>query len=155
MRTLLIALAMLSFVGCTAETSDPEVSASPAMSAVDARAAIGAQNLEFKAKFEAKDAQGLAGLYTEDGMIIPPDAPNAVGREAIAAYWVHVTELFASATITTEEVYPVGRDQVLERSSVLIYNADGKQVGNAKAMILWVHENGALKMHRDIWNYGE
>jgi len=155
MRKLLIVLVTLSLLGCTAETSDPVVGETSTMSESDARVVVEAQNEVFRTTFAAKDATGLANLYTVDGMVIPPDAPNAVGHEAIAAYWAPVMEVFASAVITTEEVFPAGEDRILERTSVQIFDADGIQTGNAKAMILWTREGDAWKMHRDIRNYGE
>ena len=155
MRNLLIALLTLSLLGCTAETSDPAVNETSSVSSIDARAIVEARNEVFKTTFAANDAEGLASLYTVDGMIIPPDAPNAVGHEAIAAYWASVMETIASATLTTEEVFPAGKDRILERSSINLFDADGNQVGNAKAMVLYMLVDGTWKLHRDIWNYGE
>ena len=155
MRKLLIALLTLGLLGCTAETSDPTVGEPSSLSESDAKAIVEAGNEVFKTTFEAKDAEGLASLYTVDGMIIPPDGPNAVGHEAIAAYWAPVMEAFASATLTTEEVFPIGNDRILERSQIDILDSDGNKVVNAKAIVLYMLVDGTWKLHRDIWNYGE
>ena len=49
-------------------------------------AAIRANDEVFAAAFNRKDAQGIAALYTEDAAILPPGAPRADGRDAIAAF---------------------------------------------------------------------
>ena len=54
-------------------------------------AAIRANDEAFAAAFNRKDAQSIAALYTEDTPILPPGAPRADGRDAIAAFWQAVT----------------------------------------------------------------
>lgn len=155
MRAIMMGLTLLAFMGGITDASDPVADEASAVSLTSAKAAIEARNVDFKTFFAAKDAEALADLYTEDGMLIPPDAPNAVGREAIAAYWVPVMAAIASATTTTEEVFPFGDIHIVERSTVVLFDAEGNQIGSVKAMLLWRREGDVWKMHRDIWNYGE
>lgn len=43
--------------------------------------------VEFMAAFNAKDAAKVASLYTDDGVLMPPNQPMVKGRENIEAYW--------------------------------------------------------------------
>ena len=51
------------------------------------REAVDAGNYFFLKAFDARDAQAIAELYTEDGRVIAPGAEPAAGRAAIAAFW--------------------------------------------------------------------
>ena len=62
-------------------------SAAMAQSADDARAAIEERNAAFEAAFNSGDSDAVAELYTEDAMILPPDAAQAQGRDAIGGFW--------------------------------------------------------------------
>jgi ketosteroid isomerase-like protein len=53
----------------------------------DVRSPIEAVNMEFSAAFNRGDAAGVAGLYTEDGSLLPPGENIVSGRSNIEAYW--------------------------------------------------------------------
>ncbi len=41
---------------------------------------------------KAKDAAGIAGLYAEDGAVMPPNAPSAKGRPAVQQTWASMMQ---------------------------------------------------------------
>lgn len=53
----------------------------------DVRAAIDAANAKMVADYAAGDSKALAQAYTEDALMLPPDATRVVGYSAIEALW--------------------------------------------------------------------
>ncbi len=51
------------------------------------RAEIEAVNEKFIAALNGGDAAGIAALYTEDAMLLPPNSEMLEGREAAQAFW--------------------------------------------------------------------
>lgn len=125
------------------------------MTAAEARAIVEARNADFEALFAADDAQGLATkMYTANGRLIPPDAPDMVGPEAIETYWTGALGAIETVDLTTDEAIPVGEGYIAERAHVTLYGADGEAMGTGKATLLWTLEDGDWKMQWDSWNNG-
>ncbi|HEY7800795.1 MAG TPA: nuclear transport factor 2 family protein, partial [Hyphomonadaceae bacterium] len=53
----------------------------------DVKAAIEAGNVKMEKDYAAGDAKAIAEAYTEDGVMLPPDATVVKGREAVAKLW--------------------------------------------------------------------
>jgi uncharacterized protein (TIGR02246 family) len=120
-------------------------------------AAIRANDEAFAAAFNRKDAQGIAALYTEDAAILPPGAPRADGRDAIAAFWQAVIDSgLTNASLTPVEVVVTG-DTATEVGRAILH-APGTDGGPATPahinfVVLWRRDAaGQWKLHRDIWN---
>ena len=47
---------------------------------------------KWQAALNAGDAAGVAALYTDDGVLHPPNSAPVNGRDAIEAFWAGVTE---------------------------------------------------------------
>lgn len=155
------AVAALALTGCImvdeAEVSAPEaVAVAPeAMTADEARTIVEARNAEFERLFAAGEAMELATqLYTTNGRIVPPDAPDQVGADAIAAYWTGGMTVIGSVDLKTVEAVPAGEGYIAERTHVTLYDPDGAALGGGKAVILWTQEDGTWKMEWDSWNNG-
>lgn len=146
-------LAALTLSGCV--TVDASEEAPAVMTAAEARAIVEARNDDFERLFAAKNAEGLATqMYTTGGRIVPPDAPDQVGAEALAAYWAGAMGAVASVDLVTAEAVPTGEGYISERTHVTLYDADGAVLGGGKAVILWTLEDGIWKMQWDSWNDG-
>jgi len=90
-RFALIA-ALLLLAGCQAPAPQEQA---PAGLTEEDHAAIEATVQTFVAGVLAGDAAMVAGTYTEDALLMPPNHPNVTGREAIEAYfasWPTVSE---------------------------------------------------------------
>ena len=57
------------------------------VAAEDVRAAIDQTNARIVEAFKAGDAAAIAGIYTEDAKMLPPDATEVAGRDAIQQFW--------------------------------------------------------------------
>lgn len=150
------ALALSGLAGCMIiDATDSAPDAPAAMTAAEARAIVEARNADFERLFAAKDAAALGSeMYTTGGRIVPPDAPDQVGAEAIAAYWTGAMTVVSTVDLVTAEAVPAGAGHISERTHVTLYGADGAAVGGGKAVILWTLEDGVWKMQWDSWNNG-
>lgn len=62
----------------------PALAAAPAAGADEA--AIRAQTTSWEKAYNAGDAKGVAALYADDALLMPPNAPGASGKAAILAF---------------------------------------------------------------------
>jgi ketosteroid isomerase-like protein len=51
------------------------------------RKSVDEANRAFAAAAGRKEYAGMAALYTEDAVVLPPDGPIVTGRNAIADFW--------------------------------------------------------------------
>lgn len=80
-----MALVRAAFVVFVLLLSVPQIT--QANGTEDVRSAIEAVNAEFSAAFNRGDAAAVAGLYTEDGSLLPPGENIVSGRSNIEANW--------------------------------------------------------------------
>ena len=118
----------------------------------DAAEAIEAVNQLFQEYVAAGNADGLAMLYTEDGMSMQPNTNPYVGHEAISE--AHAA-LFATGVgvirLTTDELQVFG-DTAHEVGRFVTETADGDHVDHGKYVAIWKRIDGEWKLHRDIFN---
>jgi uncharacterized protein (TIGR02246 family) len=138
-------------------TPQPEAEAEPAAEAVaepksPVREAIEAGNYFFTKHFEARDAQAIAELYTEDARVIAPGAAPAEGRAAIAAFWAAAMEGTKSVRLETRSVESDG-ELAFEEGVVQLTANDGAQSAE-RYLVVWKRVGRRWHLHRDIWNAG-
>ena len=109
----------------------------------------------FSQYYMSRDYDKLAGAYTLDGKILPPDTDIIEGREAIRKRWVlpdgvdipyhKITP--AEIKIIGDYAYDVGYyEGRSKRANGEIQSFKGKYV------IIWKKEEGDWKIYLDIWN---
>ena len=109
-------------------------------------------NERFQAAIRAADSATMPLLYTRDAKVLPPNADEVSGTQAIERYWQSFFELgIAGAQPVTEEVIPMG-EYALEVGHYSVFDAAGSPIDRGKIMVLWKNEDGVWKMHRDTWN---
>ncbi len=105
----------------------------------------------------ARDLDGTASFYTEDGAVLPPNAALARGPEAVKKYWSSMFGL-SNFTIQWEPTEAsVARSGDLAYTSgfyTLSFNGtDGKQVSDkGKYVAVWKKVDGKWKAVTDIFN---
>ena len=124
--------------------------------AEDVRAALEKSSQAWMAAFNAGDAAGIAALYTEDAMLLPPDATQIKGRQAVQdTFQGWIDAGFKDIVFETVEV-EVSGDMAYE---VGLYSvkapAENDQMITATGNFLVVWKKGAdgvWRLHRDTWN---
>jgi uncharacterized protein (TIGR02246 family) len=117
----------------------------------EVRDAVEAGNRAFVAAMLRGDARALADSYTEDGQVIAPGAPVALGRVAIAAAWQKSIDAgVADLRLETAAVESSG-DLACETGTVRLTGRGGA-VTEGRYVVVWKRVGGRWKMHRDIWN---
>jgi uncharacterized protein (TIGR02246 family) len=116
------------------------------------RDAVDAGNYFFLKGFAARDAQAIADLYTEDGRVVAPGAPPAVGRAAIAAFWAATMRDTQAVRLETLSVEAAG-DLALEEGVARLVANDGSE-STARYLVVWKREGRRWHLYRDIWNVG-
>jgi uncharacterized protein (TIGR02246 family) len=118
----------------------------------DVSAEIAEVNKSFMAHAEKHDAEGVAGLYTEDGQLLPPGTGMIQGREGITEFWQMVMDMgIASAELESVEIKAVD-DTAWETGNYTLYLEDGTIADSGKYIVIWKEVEEKWYLHRDIWN---
>lgn len=124
----------------------------PSASPVDATAAIAEQNKKFGSAITAKDAAAIAALYSEDAILLPPNAPAVNGRDAIQAYWqAFLDSGVTNGTLKSSEIVNTDTDAT-EVGTWTIMAPDGTVADNGKYIVWWKRKADGWYFYRDIFN---
>ncbi len=109
-------------------------------------------NVDFMRHFAEGDSRDLAGCYTADAKLLPPNTDEVCGREAIARFWQTVMDSgIKEAKLETGEIEGDGKTTV-EVSKYSLHDMIGKKLDSGKYIVVWKKEDGCWKLHRDIFN---
>ncbi len=98
------------------------------------------------------DAQALATLYTENGMLLPPNSDFVSGTAAIQGFWQAVMDAgVAEAKLTVEEAQGLD-DTAWEVGRYALYDSAGASIDEGKYIVVWKRTEAGWRLHRDIWN---
>jgi ketosteroid isomerase-like protein len=100
---------------------------------------------------QKRNFSAIDRIYTADATVLPPGAPMIVGRENIRGFWQTAIEAMnatggALNTLSLE----VHDDTAVEIGRATIESA-GPTL-EVKYVVVWKREDGAWKLHIDIWN---
>ena len=119
------------------------------------RAEIEAVNEKFIAALNGGDAAGIAALYTEDAMLLPPNSEMLEGREAAQAFWQGGIDMgIKEGTLETEIVEAQGNAAYEVGKYTLIIEPPGGPTitDKGKYLVVWKRQEGSWKLHADMWN---
>ena len=129
----------------------PLTLARPVAGEEDVRAAVDAAYSKFMGAVKSGDGAALAALYTVDGQLLPAQSDAVTGTDAIRAFWQGVFDSGTKgATLTTLELESHG-DVAYEVGRYELRGADDVVLDSGKYVVIWKREDGAWKLHRDIW----
>jgi uncharacterized protein (TIGR02246 family) len=118
----------------------------------DAKKGIEAGNKAFGAAIAAGNAAGVAALYTDDAVAMPPNGEAVTGRPAIEkAFQGMIASGVKEVVLTAKEVEAHG-DTATEVGAYSVKDAAGKELDRGKYIVVWKRVQGQWKLHRDIWN---
>lgn len=127
-----------------------------ASQAEEYRAAVDAKNEEFVAAYDAGDAAKLASLFTDDALILPPDASEIRGQEAIQALWQSWFDAgITNVAIQTRSVEGAGNlaYEVGDFTAAVPDGSGGTIQVTGNFVVVWKKDaSGEWKYHIDTWN---
>ena len=113
---------------------------------------IAAANKVFMDAFRRGDAAGLAVLYTENCVLMPPNSDFVKGKDAVQAFWQGAFDMgIKAAVMEIVEVEGHG-DTAIEVSQYTLYVADEQVADKGKYIVIWKRVAGEWKLHQDIYN---
>jgi ketosteroid isomerase-like protein len=119
--------------------------------AIASRNEIQTANREFMAAFEKRDLGALGRLYTDDALVLPPNADLVRGTRAIGDFWRGMIEGgVTSVALDTVEVDEMS-DVAVEVGRYRVMAGDAL-ADQGKYLVVWKNQGGQWKLYRDIWN---
>ena len=120
------------------------------------RAGVDEANRRFMEAMERGDAAGVAALYSEDAVVLPPDAPMVSGRPAIEEFWRGLMGAGARG-VNLETLRLAGSGDMLHevgRATITIQPEGGETNTLAvKYVVVWERNSaGGLALAVDMWN---
>jgi uncharacterized protein (TIGR02246 family) len=113
-------------------------------------------NARFAELFNKGDAAGVAALYTEDAVVLPPGAGILKGKNDIEAFWKKAAETLGEAKLTTVDVKPLGPAAARETGHFsLKTKSTPSQEIVGKYVVVWEKVGTDWKLSADIWNEGK
>lgn len=126
--------------------------ASAATAASD-KAMIQALDDQFGARANAGDAAGVGAMYSERGVILPPNMPRIDGRAAIQRYWAQAIPAVTEVKLTADQVRRLAPDMIEEIGHYAMRSKAAPAVTlQGKYVVIWRREGGSWKLGTDIWN---
>ena len=126
------------------------------VAADDVRAAIDQTNARVVEAFKAGDAAAIAGFYSEDAKMLPPDATEVAGRDAIQQFWQSwLDDGLKNLTLEAIEVEADG-DLAYEVGNFSIEapaENDAMATATGNYLVVWKRASGGdWQLHVDTWN---
>lgn len=107
------------------------------------------------AAYNAGDADALAAMYADNGVVMPPYKPAAVGREAIREFLAADSGEARNAGLTlalsSSDIGAAG-DLAWHSGSYSVTDASGAKVDSGKFIEVRQMIDGKWMIVRDIWN---
>ena len=153
MRMSMILLSLLVFVSCQQALTEPQ-----GLTDAD-KEKINALRETFEKAFLAEDVSGLTALYTEDALMMPPNAELVRGKADIQKLFEGVSGQEGELTGYSEtQVEVFGEGGVAHEIKTII--SSGKPPGSEtsityKSKTVWIlrkQDDGTWKIAVDIWN---
>jgi uncharacterized protein (TIGR02246 family) len=124
--------------------------------AIDYRAEVLAIARAWEKSADAKDARGIAGLYTENATLLPPGQPAITGRQNIQGFWQGFFDAGASdAKLKSVRISGSGdlAYEVGEYSAMMPQPSGGTAPGTGKYLVVFERQpDGQLKMAADMFS---
>jgi uncharacterized protein (TIGR02246 family) len=117
---------------------------------------IEAVNAQWVSFFNKGDFAGVASLYTDDAVALPPGLPMVKGKDAIGAMWKKLAEQVSDPKVITVEVKRLGRFAIREIGTFSLKTKEQtpKEL-TGKYVVVWEKVRGRWKLAADIWNDGK
>jgi uncharacterized protein (TIGR02246 family) len=120
------------------------------------KAEIDAINGKWMEFFNKSDFAGIAQLYTDDAMVLPPGSSLVKGRAAIEAMWKSIADQVSDPKVTALDVKTIGPSAAREIGTFsLKTKGSTPQEVSGKYVVVWEKVGSDWKIATDIWNDGK
>jgi ketosteroid isomerase-like protein len=120
------------------------------------RPAIEEGNRKFGEGFRSVDARAVAELYTDDAILLPPNAGILKGKENVEVFWGGAMQMGVKDVVLSSVELLLMGDFVCEIGEYrLTIQPEGQEAmqDQGKYLVIWkLHIEGNWKLHIDIWN---
>ena len=145
MRTALVAASLLVVVACKPPPADTTAD----------QAVMAAASVTWAAAYNAGDADKIMALYSEDAVLMPPDAPAAQGHAAMRDFLtadIAGAKAAGVSLVLDDDAAGINGDLGWHSGTFKVNDASGATVGTGKWVEVWRKSAGKWLMIRDIWN---
>ena len=159
--TFLLGAAMFAVTACTTKSPHTAANATDSTSVATVDKATDEANLKVTAAkwwelYNKGDADAVANLYSDDGIILAAGYPAVAGKEAIRAFLVKDIAGSKAAGITDEggavNGSAISGDMAWVSGSYSLTDASGKKVMDGKYTSVYRRDGTDWKIIRDTWN---
>ena len=113
------------------------------------RAAVEARAQTWMKAFNARNAEALVALTTEDVILLDPSVPPVSGREAARRDWQQALDAAnGKATTSTKEIVIAG--DIAWRIGALAHTLGNGEVIRGQSLEIWKRVQGEWKLHRQM-----
>ena len=144
-KTALVTASLLALAACKPP---------PANTTAD-EAAIRASSATWAEAYNAGDADRIVALYTNDAILMPPDAPAAAGPAAMRKFLTGDIAASKKAGLTlvlVDDAIGINGELGWHSGTFKLNDTSGATVGTGKWLEVWRKAAGKWLMIRDIWN---
>ena len=124
--------------------------------ASDPKAAFNAGTAEWAAAYNAGEPDRIVALYSEDAIVMPPDAPSVTGDAALRSFLADDIATTKKAGLTLvingDDEADTSGDLGWHRGTFKVVNAGGGSMGTGKFLEIWQRQQGKWRITHDIWN---
>ena len=148
-------LASIVLVGCKAAETPQQMATREQAEADSARTAITEGNTRWARYANASQLDSIAGMYTPEGVMMPPDVPGATGRDSIIARLRPLVIPGGTLTITNQNVSlhgPVAVDRGVFTYAVPAQGGNPAVTVRGKYLAHWHKMDGGWRIAENIWN---
>ncbi|MDI9933049.1 DUF4440 domain-containing protein [Rhodococcus sp. IEGM 1354] len=112
-------------------------------------------NRGFGEAFSRGDGAGVASVYVDNAILLPPGGPTVHGRDEIASFWQGVIDAGGVAieleTVALDFFGDVARE--IGRGDLTMASADGStSKSGLKYVVFWMLTPNGWRYETDIWN---
>ena len=156
----ILLLSVLFICACAPATEEPAAVEEPDTSNLFDLGSIDALREEYVRLNNARDAAGIASLYTEDGVLLVENGGVESGREAIQAWFQMTYDIGPESDppsqmhLTPEEIKAAG-EWAFEWGAYTYQAGDAVKDRAHYLQILQLDPEGSWKYARTIWNSSE